>query len=99
MSEPKPEKPGTEYGQLSPQAQWYWDGTGRPDNGWAPVYVDEGVADSNKEEYRACPICGEPHIVASGCPISDLQTRVATLEHEHDEHKKRGEEASPQQQP
>jgi hypothetical protein len=69
----------------------------------------------SEEELRACPICGESHIVASGCPISDLQTRVAQLEHEHpiselqtrvaqleheqNEHKNRGEEASSQQQP
>jgi hypothetical protein len=95
MSEPKPEKPGTEYGQLSPQAEWYWDGTGREDDDWAPVNPDSEFM--SEEEYRACPICGEPHIVASSCPINDLQSRVAQLEHNED--KKRGEQASSQQQP
>jgi len=36
MSEPKPTSPGTFYGELSPQGQWLWNGTGQPTDDWIP---------------------------------------------------------------
>jgi hypothetical protein len=35
-TEEKPTAPGTRYGQLSDKKQWFWHGTGAPDNGWIP---------------------------------------------------------------
>jgi hypothetical protein len=37
QQEPRPTKPGQKYGQLSPQGQWYWHGTGATDDHWAAV--------------------------------------------------------------
>jgi hypothetical protein len=34
--EPKPTQPGTYYGQLSSQQEWFWAGTGQPDDAWIP---------------------------------------------------------------
>ena len=32
--EPKPGASGTYYGELSPEGQWFWEGTGQPDDQW-----------------------------------------------------------------
>lgn len=32
--EPEPVAPGTHYGELSPEGQWFWEGTGAPDDRW-----------------------------------------------------------------
>ena len=29
-----PAVPGTYYGELSPEGQWFWNGTGKPDDQW-----------------------------------------------------------------
>lgn len=34
MSESKPTTPGTYYGEVSPQGQWIWNGTGLPGDDW-----------------------------------------------------------------
>lgn len=33
-SESQPALPGTYYGELSPEGQWFWNGTGTPDDRW-----------------------------------------------------------------
>ena len=37
MSEPKPTEPGEYYEQSSPLGEWWWDGTGTPNDQWVPV--------------------------------------------------------------
>src|SRR5215469_11573007 len=41
--ETKPLLPGTAYGELSPEGQWFWNGTGSPDDQWIvnPDFVPE----------------------------------------------------------
>jgi len=36
MSELMPSAPGTYYGELSPQGEWFWNGTGLPGDAWIP---------------------------------------------------------------
>jgi hypothetical protein len=33
-AEAKPGSSGTYYGEISPGGQWFWDGTGKPDDQW-----------------------------------------------------------------
>lgn len=33
-AEAKPDVAGTYYGELSPLGQWFWNGTGTPDDSW-----------------------------------------------------------------
>jgi hypothetical protein len=34
MSEPKPSKRGSYYGERSLEGEWYWHGTGAPEDDW-----------------------------------------------------------------
>ena len=36
MSELIPQVAGTSYGELSPGGEWFWDGTGKPNDEWIP---------------------------------------------------------------
>jgi hypothetical protein len=35
-AETKPTAPGMHYGELSPEGQWFWNGTGLPGDAWIP---------------------------------------------------------------
>jgi hypothetical protein len=36
-AEPKPTNPGAHYGELSPLGQWFWNGSGLPQDDWIQV--------------------------------------------------------------
>jgi hypothetical protein len=40
MSELKPVKAGINYGERSPKDEWWWSGTGSPDDDWVPVTAE-----------------------------------------------------------
>jgi hypothetical protein len=43
----KPTNPGTHYGEISPDGQWFWNGTGKPDDAWIAIQ-----SSSDKQEKK-----------------------------------------------
>lgn len=57
--EAKPLEPGTYYGELSPQEEWFWDGTGRPEDQWI---VNPSVVTNPEPEPLAAPNLSAAHV-------------------------------------
>lgn len=53
LVEPEPQLPGTHYGELSPEGQWVWDGTGKPDDKWIANPEKAGVQAEQPEQLAA----------------------------------------------
>lgn len=54
--EPEPASPGTHYGELSPEGQWFWDGTGTPTDQW--IANPKVGQQADQPELQAAPTPG-----------------------------------------
>lgn len=53
----RPKAPGTHYGELSPAGQWFWDGTGQPDDQWV-ANPEKVSVQADQPELQAAPTPG-----------------------------------------
>jgi hypothetical protein len=49
--ESKPAKSGKYFGELSPEGQWRWDGTGLPGDDWLAVEKEEKEEPKKPTQY------------------------------------------------
>jgi hypothetical protein len=62
--EPKPALPGTYYGEISPEGEWFWDGTGKPEDQWI---VNPGY---EQPEALVAPTLAKAHVQT--LPVMDF---------------------------
>ena len=71
-TEEKPSVPGTHYGQLSENEEWFWDGTGRPDNGWIPTPEQKAEVTPYTK-----PATKKVHVICCGAADAAFQTDLS----------------------